>query len=225
MKILFKKEEDVIPQNFGWSDGTPWQHLSSMHHKGTAKVKKFGVILLEQNPIKRTVLVVQNGQRNYKRICIPYTQFLINYSVVEPNKSYKKYVYHGIAEQGLHVFMSSSPLSKISQKVYSSIFDPSYYGLICTDHANDYGVSFDTLKELCKFSASDYFSYPVFLQSNIVEILKNEKIENVSFKNVFRSTPLSINSHVEQNLKQGYISKEILQRPRVKRISRKNNDL
>ncbi|RTK96343.1 MAG: hypothetical protein EKK64_04395 [Neisseriaceae bacterium] len=235
MKILFQKETNFVekPSYVSEENFSSWRYQTKCYARHIKdfipKVEKYGMILVENEPLKRTVSIHTARQDlKYERIATPYTQYLINYSVVSPNNKFKKYVYHGIFQFGLHVYMSSSPLRRINQKVYPSFTDAHYNGSICTDHKDDWDKSFDSLKKLVDFSISSYWSLPIYFNEQKHLIVKNKDVDQICSKDFFKkfylNKPESIPVFYSRSLRYIDENKEMFFRPIVENIARGKND-
>lgn len=102
------------------------------------KKNKFGIKILQQDPIRRTL----NLNGSFSLLNFPFLYFIVKYEIIN-----EKYFYYGYKGCSLQVYYSNNEIKSFEDQIYVLPTERISCGAICTDHKYD-DSSFDSLKEL-----------------------------------------------------------------------------
>lgn len=158
---------------------------------GLSKTEKYGFILLENEPIHRTISFYKSANFlvDKGRFPFPYVQYLVCYTVENG-----EYHFHGFREGGLRVYFSKSPFENFNQKVSCSWVEGYYlnslrHGLICTTHQFDPYIS-NSGKTMYKKSADNIFDIVDFQISTFWGMVHNFSFFDKYFNDELMSSSL-----------------------------------
>lgn len=137
----------------------------------------YGLVVIEQEPQKRTVWLGSPRQLNF-----PYVINIITYDKL----SNGKVCYGGIYKTGLIVLLANQSIKSLDDMVYVCPTEAGRHGLVCTPHEYD-NKQFDTLNELLFFVTSLWWQIH---HGDVVGDWRKETTESVLKKDWGRSLTL-----------------------------------
>lgn len=136
-----------------------------------------GFVLYEVPPQNRTLMMYSDICENkcysgftYRYFLnLPYLYFgLRYYKACEGNENFRRrYVYPGVHQAGLQLYISKEPIKSFSDKVYTLPLEKE--GYVCVDHVFDY-TSYDSLEELSSTIITSWYGYHHRASNNDLKI-------------------------------------------------------
>lgn len=137
----------------------------------------YGLVVIEQEPQKRTVWLDNPRQLNF-----PYVINIITYDKLKNGK----FSYGGIYKTGLVVLLANQSIKSLDDMVYVCPTEAGRRGLVCTPHEYD-NKQFDTLNELLFFVTSMWWQIH---HGNVVGDWRKETVDSVLKRNWGQSLTL-----------------------------------